>query len=180
MSLFTGLSEEICQRAWVGVESYIATMATAGEFNKFAGTIIVVDPRVIDRPKGEHADEVFDSAIIFTAFVDGVEDPNYTKVARSKALVSWRTGLPSSEVQRREPFAFAEGDTFWGGSTVTPSGMIVTFSGVQACHDEAISEVMASTIRSISINEVTKRDGVLDTWERTRHSFLTATPVMRD
>jgi hypothetical protein len=180
MSLFTGLSEGICQRAWVGTESYIATMVTAGEFNKFAGTIIVVDPRVIDRPKDEHVDRVFDSAIIFTAFVDGVEDPNYTEVAYSKALVSWRTGLPSSIVQMSEPYAYSEGDTFWGGSTVLPGGLVVAFSGVQQCHDEAISEVMASTIRSISRDEMTKRDGVIETWDRTRHSFLTATPVMRD
>lgn len=175
--MFTGISEAICKEAWEGLLPTIAALAATGRFDKFEGTIVVVDPRPIDRPRQDHEQDVFNDAVIFTAFVGGEEAVKFTKVALSKAFISWKTGLPSSVVQQQHPYLYGVGDTFWGGSTVTAGGLIVSFSGVQQVHDEAISEMMASLIRSICRDEVTKDGGLIDSWSRTSSSFILDEPV---
>jgi len=175
--MFTGLSEEICKEAWAGVQPLIEHFVGTKRFNKFKGTVVVVDPRVIDRPKSADAQVVFDNARIFMGFVGDDEDEKYTAVALSKAFVTWKTGLPSSIVQQQHPYTYSLGDTIWGGSTVTVGGLIVAFSGVQQVHDEAISEIMASLIRSICRDEMTMSDGVLDTWQRTEGRIVSVAPM---
>lgn len=175
--MFTGISEEICKEAWAGTQPLIQHFADTKRFNKFKGTVVVVDPRVVDRPKSEHAREVFDAACIFVGFVGDDEDEKYTAVALSKAFVTWKTGLPSSIVQQQHPYAYSLGDTIWGGSTINDGGLIVAFSGVQQVHDEAISEIMASLIRSICRDEMTMDNGVLDLWQRTEGRIVSQVPM---
>lgn len=175
--MFTGISKEICEEAWEGTLPLIQHFADSGRFNKLAGTVVVVDPRNIDRPKGEHLQDVFDDAIIFTGFVGEVHEAGFTTVALSKAFVTWKSGLASAVVQQRHPYLYSEGDTFWGGSTITEGGLVVAFSGVQQVHDEAISEIMASLIVAISRDEVTKDDGVLEGWNADKWSFIGPKPT---
>lgn len=175
-TLFTGISTEICFEAWGGTQLLIKHFAEINRFNKNEGTIIVVDPRIIDRPKATHAQEVFDAAVIFTGYVGDKPVKKYTDVAHSKAFVTWQTGLPSSVVQQQHPYLYSEGNTFWGGSTITPGGLIVAFSGVQQVHDEAISEIMASLIRGICRDEMTKDDGVIEGWSKNQWSFIGPQP----
>ena len=175
--MFTGISEEICAEAWEGLQPLIKHFAVKARFNKFDGTIVVIDPRVIDRPKMADALKVFDASIIFVGFVGDNETPKYTDIARSKAFVTWKTGLPSSLVQQQYPYLYTEGDTIWGGSTIDAGGLIVAFSGVQQVHDEAISETMAALVRSICRDKMTMDEGVLDSWARTDGRIVAKAPM---
>jgi hypothetical protein len=174
---FTGLSKEICQQAWSVMQPSIEALHVSGLSNKFAGTVIVIDPRQIDRPKAEHSIDVFAKAIIFAGHVGDEEDPKYTQIALHKAYQTWKRKMPSSLIQQQHPELYEEGDTTWGGSTITASGLIVAFSGVQQVYDEAISEWVASTIRAICRDEMTKDDGVLANYERDG-SFIGGEPAL--
>lgn len=153
--MFTGIDEDICAYAWELLQPSIKNLAEFGVTNKHAGVVIVLDP---DEPYS-------DSIGIPILFGDSVSDQDYEKyneIACAKALVSWRTGLPSSLVQTEFPYLYREGDTKWGGSTVDAGGLVVAFSGVQAVYDELISEWMASTIRALCRNEMTRPGGVME------------------
>lgn len=68
--------------------------------------------------------------------------------ARSKALVSWRTGLPSRLVRKCMPQLSHYGDTaFWG--SVALDGIIVGASGVQSEYDEAVAMSVAAWLRAL-------------------------------
>ncbi len=145
--MFKGLSHEICQQAWELVLPAIRNAAETGVTNKLAGTIVVLYPGT-DVP-------------VFTAQIDPDQDQKYVEIASKKALLSARTGMPSSVIQQQCPHLYEIGDTKWGGSTVMPGGIVVAFSGVQAVFDEMIAEWVASAIRAICRYEMTKPDGVM-------------------
>lgn len=65
------------------------------------------------------------------------------KIARSKAQIHFREGLPSRLVQTRRPHALLCGDTVHGGS-FDHEGLIVAASGVQGYYDETISGIVAA------------------------------------
>jgi hypothetical protein len=67
------------------------------------------------------------------------------KIARSKAQIHFRTGLPSAVIQARQPHALLIGDTIWGGS-VSHEGIIVGASGVQSYFDESIATMVAAIL----------------------------------
>jgi len=154
-STISPIADGVCEKAWEGLQPLIEHFHRNGPFNKLVGTIIVIDPRDIDRPKAEHQEAVFDSKILFKGFVGDFEIERYTKVARSKALLTWRHRLPSSVIQQQYPHVYGSGDTIWGGSTIDAAGLIVAFSGVQQVYDEAISEMMASMIRALCRDAMT-------------------------
>lgn len=112
--------------------------------------VVVVNPVL---PYGSVSS--FEQAIMFEKGI-GYPDPKYREVARSKAKISWRTGLPSHVVQQQAPYLLTDGDTKWGGSTVTPEGLIVACSGVEWYMDQLMAEMIAATIKALSIGEMLK------------------------
>lgn len=79
----------------------------------------------------------------------------YHLIARSKAMISWRTGLPTHQVQQRMPYLLMggpRGDTVYWGSAVL-EGIIVAASGVQPWFDEMISYQVAAACRALCIAE---------------------------
>ena len=68
------------------------------------------------------------------------------KIARSKAEISWRTGLSSREVVTSHPEYLRPGDTIHPGSTIR-GGLIVAISGFPPDqHDESLSGKLAHEI----------------------------------
>lgn len=149
---FTGITQATCEMAWrTMVFPSLAPLADLGIINKYAGCIVVLDPNSSE------------FAVLFSATINGENDDYiFDKIAHAKARISHRTGLSSSLVQTQYPHLYTEGDTKWGGSTVDGVGLVVAFSGVQAVYDEMISEWMASAIRALCRNEMTKKGGVMD------------------
>lgn len=74
----------------------------------------------------------------------------YDEFARRKAVLSWRTGLPSHIVRFVKPHLFEEGDFKFGGSIVF-EGIIVGTSGLAWQHDLMISGMMATGCYALSI-----------------------------
>ena len=137
-SVFTGISEMICDVAWMVIRPSIEKAASAGITNKLAGAMIVLDPR---------SEEEF---VLYANVIDDAQDPIYSNIAMAKASVTFKHRKPSSVVQQQYPYLYQEGDTKWGGCTIDAGGLIVALSGVQAVYDEMISEWMASAIRALS------------------------------
>lgn len=79
----------------------------------------------------------------------------YDQFARAKALVSWRTGLPSHVVQRDYPHMYEGGDFKYGGSTIV-NGIIVATSGLDWNHDLAVSGMVASACHALTIGAFEK------------------------
>lgn len=152
------LSYDLCNAAWKLIKPAIAAAAQDRTLNKFAGTIVVLNPEYDERDDHSH-----EPIVLYSDTLDAFHENalKYKEIALSKALVTKRTGMPSSLVQTQYPYLYREGDTKWGGSTIDTSGLIVAFSGVQAVYDEMIAEWMASTIRALSRNEMTRPDGVM-------------------
>ncbi len=146
--MFTGLTSATCAEAWRITRASINQAFSEGTINKFAGTIIVLDPH-----NGE---------VLFEAHAnrDHLKHELYAKIALAKARVSWKTGLPSRVVQQEAPHLYQEGMTKWGGAVIEHK-LVVAFSGVQAVFDEAISWTMLSWIFAICRDEMTKDDGVM-------------------
>jgi hypothetical protein len=168
------LTEELCQRAWESLQPTLVLLHGKGYTNKLKGTMIVLDPRIIDRPKNEHADKVFADSVLFKGFVGDVEEPKYTEIALGKALLTWKHGLPSSVIQQHRPHLYGDGDTIWGGSAIN-GGLITAFSGVQQVYDEAIAEMQGSVTRGMCRDAMTNDEtGIL--WSGI--SFFGQTPEL--
>lgn len=154
---FKGLSTEICEEAWRITCASVLFAANYGTTNKIAGTIVVCLPLF---------DQGGESNFIFVADVDMYHPNNekYEQIAKAKAEVSLRTGLPSRKVQQDAPYLYQEGMTKWGGSVIE-NGLVVAFSGVQAVFDEAIAGTMLRWIVALCQNEMTKEGGVMGNGE---------------
>ena len=85
-TVFTGISHEICERAWGIVLPGIREAADQGVTNKPVGAIVVLDPRVL-----HHEFVSIDHTLAFAAVVDSGQDSKYMKIARSKALVTFES-----------------------------------------------------------------------------------------
>lgn len=148
--MFTGLTSEICEKAWAIASATISHAYTMETVNKIAGTIIVLDP---------YSGEVLFQRKVAEGW-DEKDDEKYAEIALSKARVSWETKLPSRVVQQEAPHLYKEGMTKWGGAVIEHN-LVVAFSGVQAVFDEAIAWTMLSWIFGICRDEMTKPDGVM-------------------
>lgn len=153
--MYHGISDEICGRAWVIVDSGLLRAASSGahplfNVNKYAGTIVVLHP--------------IEGGVLFTETIETngkYEDAKYSRIAHAKAALTRRTGMSSREIQQRAPHLLQDGDVKWGGSVIR-DGLVVAFSGVQAVYDEMIADWMASAIIAICRNEMTRDGGVMD------------------
>ena len=69
----------------------------------------------------------------------------YDKYARSKALISWRTGLSSREVLLTKPHLLCTGDVrLWGSAIV--GGVVSAASGVQPFFDEMFAAMTSAAV----------------------------------
>lgn len=84
---------------------------------------------------------------------DGWEH-NYRAIARGKADITARTGLPSREVQLLRPELLRPTDVkYWG--SVIGGDVVVAVSGVQPWYDEAIATSILALVRALIQDELT-------------------------
>lgn len=155
--LFTGIDAKICEQAWQMTLPCISYAASRKITNKFAGCIVVVDPRLPYLGFGG----VEELPYIYTAMINEDDDQKYRIIAHHKAHLTWKHKLSSADIQQRFPYLYEDGDTKWGGSTIDSGGLIVAFSGVQAVYDEMIAEWVASAIRAVCRDAMSAPDGVM-------------------
>jgi hypothetical protein len=148
---YQGLTAEICQEAWEISRAAIGAASRNSTINKHAGTLIVLDPSSAD------------ADVLFRGRVDDnhPKAAKYDELALAKAMVSWGTGLLSRTVQQDAPHLLRPGMTKWGGAVVE-SGLVVSFSGVQAVYDEATAWMELKWIVAICQNEMTMPGGVME------------------
>lgn len=157
------VTRELCVKAWEVVQPLIASAHAEGVINKRAGTIVVLDPTLDYAPSLR-----ISSVAIFMDHVDQtyMDWQKYREIAEAKAMLSFRTGLSSRDVQQLAPHLYKEpindekGDVKWGGSVVR-DGLVVAFSGVQAEYDEWISGVMADLLIAMCRRQMTAPDGYM-------------------
>ena len=75
---------------------------------------------------------------------------DYDVIARSKAEVALRTGMPAHLVQQRAPFLYTEGNTRHGGSVVF-EGLVVACSGVPWYFDQMFSYWISAASQALCI-----------------------------
>jgi len=111
--------------------------------------IVVMDPTK-DRGQGN-----FEDSILFEHSFGDPErwESDYAAIARSKALQTWRSGLPSIMTHWMAPATLRPGDTrHWGSFEYL--GVIVSASGIQPWFDMMISAWIAIAIQQVSQNEL--------------------------
>lgn len=165
MAMSALLTRAMCERAWNVVLAAVETAAGDGVINKHAGTIVVLDPTMAYAPSVR-----ISSVALFMEHVTAAhpEWHKYRDFAQAKAMLSWRTGRSSRDVQQNAPHLYLEpqntgdqGDVKWGGSVVR-DGLIVAFSGVQPEYDEWIADTMAGLLIAMCRREMTKSDGLME------------------
>ncbi len=134
--MFTGISEEICAKAWAVIVPAIEKAAALEVTNGLRGTIIVLDP---NSPTNE---------VLFTGHV-GDEEPVFLANVQGKVAVTLRTGFDSEKVRLDYPHLYKEGDIKYPGA-IKRDGLVLAFSGVQGEYDVMICEWMVAAIRAIS------------------------------
>jgi hypothetical protein len=155
---FSGLTEEICDRAYHDIVK--GSVLVASKFNitnKLAGHVLVLKPSIPYEPKYKNAilDGIFDDLVLWDYSFgeeEGHDIPKYKGIARAKGYTSFLTGLPSHLVQQQFPSLYVPGMTKYGGSAVAgpgPMRLITAFSGVQWNFDQMISEMMISAIQAL-------------------------------
>lgn len=133
--MFTGISEQLCARAWETIIPAIEKAAKDGTINGFVGSLVILNPA---DPDGEP---------LFTGTV-GDRQGHFLEYATAKARLSSRTGYDTTRVRQDVPHLFRAGDIKWPGG-VYREGLAVGFSGVQGEYDEMISEWFISTLRAM-------------------------------
>ena len=164
------LTEQMCVTAWEISLRSIRQMYRLGVTNRLAGWVVVVNPTIYF---SDPCAPSFNDALLFEGWINGSEEEaaTYRPVALAKANLSWRTGLPSREVQQN-PHLYEIDDVKWGGSVVK-RGLVVAFSGVQAVFDEAIAAMEAELSIGMCRNEMTRPGGVMDSSSHyVRHPLL--------
>lgn len=166
MSGFVGLTHEHCAIGRIMIDPSITWGMSGGIFKRAAGHLVVLDPRLPYEPKyRSFRDDNFLDEVVLYQYSWG--DPTtweapFGWVALSKAYASWKTGLPSREIQQMHPYLYEEGWTKYGGSVVLPGGLVVAFSGIQPWFDEMISGWMAYAIQGLCLDAMHRpNDGVM-------------------
>jgi len=169
------LTRAVCERAWK-VVSLAADGAHEedGITNQNAGTIVVLDPTVAYAPGVK-----ISSAAVFMDHIDVHHQDwaMYCDYAQAMAMLSWRTGLSSRDVQQTAPHLFKEptngelGDIKLGGSVVR-DGLVVAFCGVQPEFAEWIADTMAGLLIAMCRREMTMPGGIMESG----NSFVAGLP----
>ncbi len=166
------LSAEVAKEAIEMVRPAILAAMKSGFLKRSALYIVVMNP--VTRP---HEIEDERDAILYEEFIGDLPrdqwSGNYDDFARSKGIISWRTGLPTHLVREMRPYLLqANDDTsdtiFWG--SVVLDGLTVAGSGVQSYGDEWASNLVAATCRMLCIAkmqtlaEEKKRSRIFEPW----------------
>jgi hypothetical protein len=102
--------------------------------------VVVVTPGAV-----WHAESTWKDVIACQESVDLDDQPrayDFNGIARSKAGISIRTGLPSRVVVQAMPQLLRPGETIYGGSAVV-NGWITAISGFEEWEDESLAGELA-------------------------------------
>lgn len=144
------MTRELVEQAVEVVEFSIRRTMRAGIANRHDLHIVVMNPAV-----QYSSDSQFEDAIYYE---HSIGDPSkwpypFDEIARGKAALSWRTGMPSHHVQQFASHLYLDGDVRHGGSTIL-DGIVVACSGVQGHFDRMFAEWIASAIRGMSVDRM--------------------------
>ena len=129
------LTEPLAGRALNIAEPLILSMFNSREMGCKRGFVHVV---ILDALGNIAAERTIGQA------PEGAEfEEQCARIARSKAQIHFRTGIPSRMVHERRPHALLVGDTHFGGS-YDHDGLIAAASGVQSYFDETIAATVAA------------------------------------
>lgn len=107
--------------------------------------VVVMDPTL------QPGDCAFEEAILYEHSLPSREawDADYSRYARAKASLSWRTGMASAQVVHCSPHRLRSDDTLLGGAAVV-DGIVVAVSGANAWYDEAFAGCVAMLLRAVA------------------------------
>ena len=113
---------------------------------------------VIMRPGFTPADGNFEDAILYEHAVGDTSkwDADYGIFARSKAEVSWRTGMDSGLAREIRPHLLAEGDSLLQGGVVLHD-LVVAVSGADPWFDEAFAGAVIMTLRALAAKKLAEQ-----------------------
>ncbi len=81
---------------------------------------------------------------------------DFTEIARAKLNASRREGLPTSVMAATKPWLLQRNEFLYPGGT-TRDGITVAISGAKGRTDEALAEILLSTIIMLAMLEVDRR-----------------------
>ena len=133
--MFTGLTSEICAKAWDMLQPTLRYAYDQGILRAYAGTIVLLNPA---DPAGEP---------LFRASLD--EYPGeWSEFAEAKARLVLRTGVDTTRMRTDMSHLYQPGDVKWPGG-ILRDGLYVGFSGVQGEYDEMIGEWFVAAVRAM-------------------------------
>jgi hypothetical protein len=151
------VTDEVAKLAIALERPFITRLMDLGIAKRNHLHVVVLDPGVII-PVGvsfKFLDDIMDYEDLILheeSFGDKSQwEHPYDEYARSKAVVSLRTKLPSLYVVQSAPFLLVPGDTCFGGSAYL-DGIAVGVSGVDSHIDQMIADRVAATIRGLAID----------------------------
>ncbi len=148
MSTSALVTYELVQRAMMLVRPAILDLLSSGHVSRTCMHIVLLDPS----NRADLGHDWLDAILYEESF--GTDDPDwgqkFINIARAKAQVSWRTGLPSHVVALTMPALYHPGDTKYGGSMVL-DGITASASGVQWQLDLFVSTIITAAIRSLAL-----------------------------
>lgn len=133
--MFTGLTPEICARAWDALLPSLRHAADTGLVRDYLGGLALLNPASPDGPP------------LFTAHI-GEGGEEFVAYAEAKARVAHRTGVDTTTMRDLMPHLYQPGDIKWPGGVVR-DGLAVGFSGVEGEYDQMIAEWFISAVRAI-------------------------------
>ncbi len=133
--MFTGLTPEICARAWDTLEPSIRYAHEKDIFNGYIGAIVLLNPA---DPAGEP---------LFKAHL-GDDPRDFYEWATAKARLALRTGVDTTRLRTDMAHLYQPGDIKWPGG-INRDGLTVAFSGVQGEYDEMICEWFVAAVRAM-------------------------------
>lgn len=130
----------------------IMEMMKRGHLKREDLHLVVLDPGLAyligNIGDGSHYD--IKNAILYEESFGDDWAHDYLGIARGKAKVTLRTGLPSLHVVQFAPHLLLQGDPKYGGSVIM-DGIITSASGAFSFQDLMISEMVASGIKARGI-----------------------------
>jgi hypothetical protein len=167
--MFTGLTSVMCDQAFKVAAAGFQVAATTKIVNKYAGTLVVIDPFAVPSSKDPSKVSLDETrrAVLYMRRIDE-NHPNaarFDEIALTKARDLWVLGhffgvMSNRDIQQNFPHLYRPGMTKWHGGT-RRSGFVITFSGVQGNYDEAFCETVDAWLTGMCREEMTKADGVM-------------------
>lgn len=111
--------------------------------------IVIMDPA---RPFGCGCS--FEEAILCEIRWGDVAE-RYGKIAREKAEISWRTGLPAHLVLHTAPYLLTERNTKWGGSDARYN-LVVGCSALDWYMDLLFAESILAACKALTLREMAR------------------------